>query len=110
MSFWDEYEEPTGSWVKAAEKQVIIENGIPFEVTGVTEGEYQGESRYVVEALLPNPETGDPEERIFGFGKGSVESRDRMLSQLREYLKQDDAEKVVVKLEMAGRSQLLRQA
>lgn len=110
MGFWDEYKEPTGSWVKAAEKQVLIENGIPFQITTVSKGDYQGEPRYVVGALVPNPETGDEEERLFGFPIGTVESRDRMLGQMAEYLEREDSEPVTVKLEKAGRSILLRPA
>lgn len=110
MSFWDEYVEPQGSWVKADEKAVLIEGGIPFQITGVAEGDYQGEPRYVVGALVPDPETGEEEERLFGFPIGTVESRDRMLKQLADYLKRDDAEKVTVKLEKTGRSVLIRQA
>jgi hypothetical protein len=110
VGFWDEYTEPTGSWVKAAEKQVLIENGIPFTVSSLSKGEYQGEPRYVMQALLANPESGEEEERLFGFPIGTVESRDRMLSQMAEYLTRDDAEPVTVKLEKVGRSILLRQA
>lgn len=110
MSFWDDYKEPQGAWVKAPEKAVLIENGIPFVITGVVKGDYQGEPRYMVEAQVPNPETGEPEARLFGFGKGVVESRDRMLGQLMEYLGRDDATEVKVKLEKVGKSVLIRQA
>lgn len=110
MGFWDEYTEPTGSWVKAAEKQVIIDEGIPFQITAVTKGDYQGEPRYVVSALIPNPESGEEEERLLGFPIGTVESRDRRLGQMDEYLARDDAEQVTVKLEKVGRSILVRQA
>lgn len=110
MGFWDEYDEPTGSWVKAEEKAVIIENGIPFQITSVSEGDYQGEPRYVVGAMVPNPESGEPEERLFGFPRGTVESRDRMLSQMAGYLAREDAAPVEVKLEKKGRSILIRQA
>lgn len=110
MGFWDEYTEPTGSWVKAPEKQVLIENGIPFTVVSLAEGEYQGEPRYVMGVLVPNPETGEDEKRLFGFPIGTVDSRDRMLGQMAEYLKRDDAETVRAKLEKVGRSILIRQA
>jgi hypothetical protein len=110
VGFWDEYTEPVGSWVKADEKAVIMDNGIPFKITAVTEGDYKGEPRYVVEALVPNPESGEDEERLFGFPIGTVESRDRMLKQMGEYLGRDDAEPVVVKLEKAGQSHLIRPA
>lgn len=110
MGFWDEYDEPVGSWVKADEKAVIIDNGIPFRITSVVKGDYQGEPRYVVGALVPHPETGEDEERLFGFPIGTVESRDRMLTQMGEYLGREDAEPVAVKLEKSGKAHLIRQA
>jgi hypothetical protein len=116
MSFFDEYVDiGGGSWVKGPEKQVLMDNGIPFQVTAVVDDDtnsYEGQAspRFVVVALIPDPETGSEEERKIGFPKGTVESRDRMLSQMAEYLEREDADAVIVKLEKVGRSILLRQA
>lgn len=111
MSFWDEYKEIGGNFIKADEKQVLIENGIPLKVTAVIEDQAnQYGPRFVAQVVVPNPETGEDEERAVSFPIGTVESRDRMLLQLVDYLARPDAEEVVVKLEKAGRSILLRQA
>lgn len=109
--FWDEYTEVSGNFIGADEKAVLMEQGIPLTVLGVIEDQHnQYGPRFVATVLAPNPETGDEEERLISFPIGTVESRDRMLAQMSEYLKRDDAEKVVVKLEKKGRSILLRQA
>jgi hypothetical protein len=116
MAFFDEYQDlGGGGWMKADEKQVLMEQGIPFQVIDVVDdptNTYEGapSPRYVVVALVPNPEDGTEEERKLGFPKGTVESRDRMLVQLAEYLQREDAEQVIVKLEKVGRSHVLRQA
>jgi len=111
LSFWDEYKEIGGNYLKAAEKDVLMENGIPFTVTSVTlDNHPQYGERYVASVNVPNPETGEEEERAISFPFGTVESRDRMLAQMAEYLGRDDAEEVKVKLEKAGRSILVRQA
>lgn len=111
MGFWDEYKEIGGNFIKAEEKQVLIENGIPMVVLAVIEDQAnQYGPRYVAQVSVPNPETGEDEERAISFPIGTVESRDRMLAQLTEYLGRPDAEEVTVKLEKAGRSILLRQA
>ena len=111
MGFWDEYVEVGGNFIKADEKQVIIDNGIPLRVLAIVEDQQnQYGPRYVAQVVCPNPETDEDEERAVSFPIGTVESRDRMLAQLLEYLRRDDAEEVVVKLEKKGRSILLRQA
>jgi hypothetical protein len=65
----------------------------------------------VLTVTLPNPETGDDEERLISFPIGSgVDSRDRMLAALKDYIEGDDAEEVKAKLEKVGRSYIIRQA
>jgi hypothetical protein len=100
-----------GAWLSAAEKKAVAEAGIPFVIAGVREGEYDGNPRYVLDVIVPNPETGDDEERLLGFPINSgVESRDRMLAALMEYLQGDDAEEVKAKLEKVGRAYIIREA
>lgn len=109
-----------GAWLNAAEKKAIAEAGIPFVITGVREGEYEGEPRYVLNVTVPNPESGDDEERLLAFPIGSgVESRDNMLKALMAYLTVDDEgknaegdtpEEVKAKLEKVGRSYIIREA
>lgn len=123
-SFFDEYVDISasgGSWIKADEKAVLMEQGIPFQITAIEDDdENRYGPRFVAFVLVPNPETGDEEERKLGFPKverdgegaviGGVESRDRMLVQMQEYLSRDNAEPVLVKLEKVGRAIIIRQA
>lgn len=109
MSFFDDYKDiGGGEYVGADEKAVIIDEGIPLTVVDVV---YQEESqygeRYVCRVLLPDPDTGDEEERLMSFGCGSVESRDRMLKAMAEYLETDGAEPPTVKLEKVGRAVII---
>lgn len=111
MGFFDEYKEIGGNFIKAEEKQVLIDNGIPFRVVEVVaDDENKYGPRYVATVLLPDPENGAEAERAVAFPKGTVESRDRMLGQMAAYLDRDDAEPVMVKLEKVGRSIVLRSA
>lgn len=109
--FFAEYKEVGGNFVKADEKQVLMDNGIPFQVIDiVVDDENKYGPRFIAKVLLPDPETGEPAERAIGFPKGTVESRDRMLNQMGAYLERDDAEPVIVKLEQVGRSIIIRAA
>ena len=112
MAFWDEYEDlGGGKFIGADEKKVLMENGIALRVTAVAMDEHnQHGPRYVAQVIAPNPETGEDEERRLSFPLSGVESRDRMLSQMAEYLKREDAEPVEIKLEKVGRSIIIRQA
>jgi len=112
VSFFDEYKDiGGGEYVSSDEKNVLIENGIPLKITDVA---YQEESkfgeRYVCRVLLPDPETGDEEERLMSFSAGTVESRDRMLKAMAEYLDDADAEPPLVKLEKVGRAVIIVKA
>jgi hypothetical protein len=110
MGFWDEYEEIGGDFVKGAEKEVLAANGIPFQVEAVLDDdESQFGARYVLRALVPDPENGEERVRSMAFAKASVDSRDRMLSAMQTFLA-DGGDPVSVKLEKAGRSWLLREA
>lgn len=109
MSFFDEYKDiGGGEYVGSDEKNVLIDNGIPFQMTDVV---YQEESkfgeRFVTRVALPDPETGETEERLMSFGAGTVESRDRMLRALAEWLDDADHEPPYVKLEKVGRAVII---
>lgn len=111
MSFWDEYTELSGDWIKADELQVLIENGIPVTVTGVLEDDANAYgARYVLQVNVPDPETGEEAPRLKAFPKGTVESRDRMLAQMLGYFARQDAEPVVGKFDQKGRSKLFVKA
>ena len=109
--FWDEYVEIGGNFIGAEEKQTLMDNGVPLAVQTVVRDEHNSYGdRYVAQVIVPNPETGADEERSISFPIGTVESRDRMLSQMAEYMERDDAKPVVIKLEKVGRSIIIRQA
>lgn len=111
LSFFDEYKEVGGKFVGAEEKEVLMSNGIPFQVVDVIDDDTNKYGpRFIANVLLPNPEDGTEEQRSIGFPKGTVDSRDRMLSQMQEYLGRTDAQPVVVKLEKVGRSIIVRNA
>jgi hypothetical protein len=110
-SFWDNYKEVGGNFVSGDEKKVLVENGIPFDVTQVTKresGKFGPE--YALSVLVPNAETGEPEERTMTFQYGTVGSRDSMLAQMEVYLDSEGASPVTCKLEMGGRAVLIRKA
>ena len=110
MAFKDNFKDiGGGDYVSADEKQALADGGVEFSITSVVEDQQNKYGpRYVLKAIVPNPETGDEEERNISFSIGTVESRDRMLAQMEEYLDGDDAEDVPVTLEKVGRSWILR--
>lgn len=109
MSFFDEYKDiGGGDYVSSDEKNVLIDNGIPIQITDVV---YQEESkfgeRFVCRVMLPDRDLGEAEERLMSFSAGTVESRDRMLRALAEWLDEGDNEPPWVKLEKVGRAVII---
>lgn len=112
MSFWDtdaaKAAQGGGKFLTAAEKAALIENAVVLQITGVRldeKNQFQGNAspRYVVTFLVPNPLTGENEERLSGFAiSPDGSSRDRLLEALSEYLGSEDAEPVFVVLEKIG--------
>jgi hypothetical protein len=101
--FNDIFQDDSGSnYVGKEEKAVLVSGNVPFPVTKVTKGESRFGPKYNVHTLL------DGEERVISFGAGSVESRDRMLDALQDYLLSDDAEPTEVYMEQVKQSILLR--
>lgn len=118
-SFWDGYkDEGGGMYLSAAEKAALIENEVAIQIVGVREDEanqFKGQPspRFVVTALVPNPLTGENEERLAGFAispEGS--SRDRLLEALAEYLETDEgqADEINVVLEQIGNFVAIKKA
>lgn len=110
LSFFDNYKDlgGGGNWVSGAEKQQLIEGGIPFEITGVQEDDANIHGpRYVLFCNIPNFETGEPEERKMGLQKESVPTRDAMLAAMKEFLETEGNAPVKVKLTKPNRAQLL---
>lgn len=112
MSFWDEFKDVGGGqYVSAEEKAALIENGVAFQILAIADdpGNKYG-PRYILKVSLPNPLTGENEERNIGFQQGTVQSRDRMLAAMQDYLASADAEDVFVVLEKVGQAILIRNA
>lgn len=113
MGFWDEYKQVGGNFIKAAEKQILMDEGVPFPITSIVEDTANKFGpRYVATVVIPEGLEGvTAGERALSFPIGTgVESRERMLAQMAEYLDRADADDVVVKLEKVGQSILIRPA
>lgn len=96
--------------MKSEEKQRLIENGVPFLITGLAmDEENQYGPRYVAFCKVPNEE-GGIEDRKISFPTGSgADSRDAMLRAMDEYL-QKGGDPVKVCLDKPGRAILIRPA
>lgn len=107
-AFFDSYTDLGGGgrFLSAADKQVLIENGVPIKITGLMLDEHNEHGpRFIAFALVPDVETGEDEERKIGFPVGSgVGSRDAMLEAMKVYFDSEGAEPVSVKLEKPGRA------
>lgn len=104
--FFDNYKDTGGlSFIGQAEKAELITGGVVMEALRVfrTADTFanDGSERDILVVSL------DGEERALGFKVGTVESRDHMLAALSNYLQQDDAEPVNIKLVKRGRSVLV---
>lgn len=112
MSFWDtdaaKAATQGGKYLSAAEKNALIENAVALQIVGVRfddKNQYEGRSapRFVVTFMVPNPLTGENEERLAGFALSpDGSSRDRLLEALVDYLQDEDADPVFVVLEKIG--------
>ena len=109
MSFWDGYkDEGGGKYLSASEKAALVDNGVALQIVSVRldeKNQFKGNAapRYVVTFLVPNPLTGENEERLAGFAlspEGS--SRDRLLAALVDYLAAGETDPIMVKLELIG--------
>lgn len=112
-SFFDNYTDLGGGgmYLKSDEKQFLIENGVAFDIVGIThDPDNSYGPRYVAFCKIPDPGTGEPEEKKIGFPTGSgVDSRDSMLKAMADYLG-DGGEPVSVKLTKPGRAILIESA
>ena len=109
VSFFDQYEDVaansgSGSFLKAPDKQFLIENGVDFLVVGlVFDEDNQYGERYIAAISCPNEDTGKFEARRISFPVGSnVPSRDAMMKAMHAYMEGDDAEPVPLKLTKVG--------
>lgn len=107
--FFDNYKSTAegGKYLSGDEKQVLIDNGVVFDITALTwEPENQYGARFVAFVTIP-PANGDgePMEAKIPFPFGTnVDSRDNMLKAMQEYFDKEDAKPVSVKLTKVGRA------
>lgn len=110
MSFWDNYRDvggaSSGKYISSDEKQVLIDNGVVFEITALQEDrENKYGPRYVAFVTIPASDDDDPLDAKISFPLDSgVDSRDTMLRNMEQYLEKDDSEPVKVKLTKVGRA------
>lgn len=101
---FDKYKGSGGDFITAAEKQVLAENGIPFTIKGIKTVFKFDKENFELEIDVPNPETGENEERVLSFPIGSgAESRDATLGGMQEYLAAG-GDPVEAKVEKVGRA------
>lgn len=114
MGFFDGYQDlgGGGQWADAPFKKTLIDNGITFQIVGVThDPENVYGPRFVAFTIVPDFETGEDTEVKIGFPIGSgVGGRDAMLTAMKDYLEKDDAEPVYVKLEQPNKAILITPA
>jgi hypothetical protein len=108
MGFFDEYvdDSPGSIYVTGVEKEALIEDGTIFTINAVAfdpEGGFDDEDRYVADVTLADV------ERKISFQAGKVDSRDRMLASMADFIERT-GESVTVKLTQQGRSQLVTAA
>jgi len=100
-----------GHYISAAEKKVLADNGIPFVIKAVRGPVHKFENEaFELTVDVPNPETGDEEERVLSFTIGSgAESRDRMIAGMAEHF-EGGGEAIKAKVEKVGRAFFLAPA
>jgi len=104
-----------GLYLSADEKAALIEGEVEFQISGVRDepdNSFNGKPapRFVTEVVLPNPLTGEDEDRLIGFPVGSgVDSRDNQLEGMLDYFKSGGAPLDVV-LYKGGNAILIRPA
>jgi hypothetical protein len=114
MGFWEENEgiadgAGSGAYVGKDEKAELIASGQTFPVTAVSvrDNPFEaGGEQYVVTVVLPDEE-GEDADRILTFTVGTVDSRDRVLDKMAEWLEDAANDPPTVKLTMVGRSLLV---
>lgn len=109
--FFDTYvdDTPKGSdeYVSGTEKDALLASGESFTITGVKfdpKGGYENADRYVLNVILEGV------ERKLSFQAGSVDSRDRMLASMAEFLSAEAGRTVNARLEASGRATLITAA
>lgn len=113
QGFFDTYKDLSGggTFMKKDEKDFLIQNGVVIQITGLQEegpDEFNKNGRWVAFSQVPNPESGEPEERKISFPIGTnVPTRDSMLTAMKQYFNEEGSEPVSVKLTQPGRAILI---
>jgi hypothetical protein len=106
---WDAYK-GGGNYITAAEKKVLADNGIPFTITAIRQVHKFDNENYELTVMVPDPETGEPEERVLSFPIGTgAESRDRTIAGMVRHL-EESGESIDAKVEKIGRGYFLTAA
>lgn len=106
MGFKDEYPQDTSGapYLTGDEKDALLASGDVFTITAVRfdpKGGFDNADRYVLSIIL-----GD-EERRLSFQAASVDSRDRNLANMADYLAANAGDTIDAQLEAAGRATLV---
>jgi len=96
-----------GDYVTGEEKEELLKSGKSFIIRAVTlepTGGYKDTERFLLDITL------DDAERKLGFQTGSVDSRDRMLAAMADFLAANPGKTVQARIEAAGRATLVTAA
>jgi hypothetical protein len=104
-TFWEVYEpfDGPGLYLGAIDKQRMIDNGLPFEVTSISEGEGQYGPEFNCTIQSPDPETdGGHVAKVLSLKIG-YEGRDHKLRAMSDWLESHYPETVLCRLVKVGR-------
>jgi len=96
-----------GDYVTGEEKEELLKSGKSFAIRNVTlepTGGYKDTERFLLDITLEDV------ERKLGFQTGSVDSRDRMLAAMADFLAANPGKTVQARIEAAGRATLVTAA
>ena len=105
QTFWEVYQpfDGPGLYLRAEDKLKMVENGLPFSVTSISEGDGAYGPEFNVTIEMPDPATdGGKIAKALSLKIGYV-GRDRKLRAMREWLESNFPEAVVCKLVTKGR-------
>ena len=106
----DKYRGSTGRFITKEEKNLLVQEGIPFQVVGIRQVFKFDKENYELTILMPDPTTGEEEERVLTFPIGSgAESRDAQLAGLAAHFEEND-EPWTAKMYQQGRGYYLQNA
>lgn len=83
-----------GAFIGKLEKDELIAARTPLTVTRITRGTTKFGEQYFVHVLVE----GEEEDRVLGFKTGQVESRDRKLDAMQEWLLVEENDLPVVRI------------